>query len=106
MEEPPRDPDDWTEDQWIEWLEATADAPSSDDPELTPRRWGTGNGAGAVIGAAMMGLDRALHGEQPKPDVVIESHSDDPDRDASRFDPEDPGSSTIRLTDTDTDPPT
>ena len=45
----------------------------------------------------MMGLERAMFGERPDTEVVVESVSDDPDRDGSRFDPDDPGASTLRL---------
>lgn len=96
MEGPPRNPDDWTEDQWIEWLEVTARAPSSDDP--MPVRRPRGESAfGSVIGAAMMGLERAMFGERPTTEVVVEAASDDPNRDASVFDPDDPAGSTLRL---------
>jgi hypothetical protein len=45
----------------------------------------------------MLGLDQALYGERPKEEVVAEAESDDPDRDRSVFDPDDPGASVIAL---------
>jgi hypothetical protein len=99
----PLDPDDWTDEQWQEHLQATADGDLGDD---APAREGEGapgfrrlrgSGAGAVFGAAMQGLEQALYGERPKEEIVAESGSDDPDRERSTFDPDDPESSIISL---------
>ena len=37
MADPPDDPDEWTHEQWTEWLQALEDEPE-DDVELPPRR--------------------------------------------------------------------
>jgi hypothetical protein len=96
MEEPPEDPDAWTHEQWIAWLDAT-DTGEDDDarPAPTPRLKSTG---GVILGAAMMGLHNAIYGEDNKPDVVIEAEADGKD-DGMKIDldPDDPTHSTVVL---------
>ena len=93
MDAPPLDPDDWTDEQWMEWLrdnEATADderrvyAPRLSSPVST------------VMGAAMMGLQKGMYGDIDKPEVVIEIDADGKDDGVKvTLDPEDPSQSTI-----------
>ena len=45
----------------------------------------------------MLGVEQAIYGERPKEEVVVEADSDDPDRDASLFDPDDPRAATLSL---------
>jgi hypothetical protein len=54
------------------------------------------------MGAALLGIEQALYGERPSAEVVVEAQSDDPDRDLSLFDPDDPRSATLSLV---ADPP-
>ena len=95
VEEPPEDPDDWTEEQWREWL---ANAPP--DPEtgrahpLSRARTSSG---GAVLGAAMFGLEQAIYGERPKVEIVAEADSDGLDLGDMDLDLDDPASSRITL---------
>ncbi|HUY23531.1 MAG TPA: hypothetical protein VMV22_14460 [Acidimicrobiales bacterium] len=70
QQEPPDDPEAWTHEQWITWLEAT------DDPDegaarrgAGGRRWRDRRPAG-VLGAAMLGLRDAIYG-RPDDEVVI-----------------------------------
>ncbi len=96
-EEPPQDPDDWTEEQWREWL---ANAPA--DPE-------TGRAhpvtrmvrRGAVLGAAMSAVDTALFGEREKPEIVAEVPGDALDDGALELDLDDPAGSRIALGESD-----
>lgn len=107
VEAPPNDPEDWSDEEWQAYLQATAD----DTPDLgvagpdegaTAFRKLRASAAGSVVGAGMMGLEQALYGERPKDEVVAEAESDDPHRDRSVFDPEDPRSATIAIV---ADPP-
>jgi cytosine/adenosine deaminase-related metal-dependent hydrolase len=95
VDDPPLDADDWTDEQWQAYLRAS----ETDHPEVgaTVFRRVKQSGAGAVIGAGMLGLEQALYGERPKEEVVAEAESDDPGRDRSVFDPDDPGSAVISL---------
>lgn len=95
FDEPPRDPDDWTEEEWLAWL---AEAPQ--DPEtgrahpLSRARASTG---GAVLGAAMFGLEQAIYGERPKVEVVAEASSDGLDLGDLDLDVDDPSASRLTL---------
>ncbi len=74
FDEPPQDPDDWTEEQWREWL---ANAPP--DPETGrahPLTRVASSPSGTVLGAAMLGLEQAIYGERPKVEVVAEADAD------------------------------
>ncbi len=111
MEAPPLDPDDWSDEQWQAHLRASAagtgpggdDEDDGDDQGAVLHRRLRSSAVGTVTGAAMMGLQQALYGELPAQDVVIEAESDDPDRDRSVFDPDDPSAATISLV---AEPPT
>jgi hypothetical protein len=95
-EEPPQDPDDWSEEQWREWL---ANAPP--DPETGkahPLTRLASTPTGAALGAAMLGLDQAIFGERPKAEIIAEAADpgeglDDP----IDLDGDDPSASTIEL---------
>jgi len=102
VEAPPNDPEDWSDEEWQAYLQATAaDTPETgvagaDEGAAVFRKLRT-SAAGSVVGAGMMGLEQALYGERPKEEVVAEAESDDPDRDRSVFDPEDPRAATIAI---------
>jgi hypothetical protein len=106
---PPSDPEDWTDEEWQAYLQATADeadlgGDGADEGAVGYRKLRRSAG-GAVIGAAMLGIEQAIYGERPKEEVVMEAESDDPNRDGSLFDPEDPRGATISLApDADADP--
>ena len=111
VEAPPNDPDDWSAEEWQDYLQATAaDAEAgAEADEATAAEEGAGrfrrmkaSAGGAVMGAALLGIEQALYGERPSAEVVAEAESDDPDRDLSLFDPDDPRSATLSLV---VDPP-
>ncbi len=93
METPPLDPDDWTDEQWIEWLHATETVEGSDPRVYAPRLASRGS---AVLGAAMLGLQRGIYGDVDKPEIVIEVDADGQDDGIKiALDPDDPSQSTI-----------
>lgn len=73
---PPQNADEWSDQQWINWLKATDAVKSTDDQ---PRPATTGgrvahSTSGQLLGSAMAGLARALYGPQEeKPAIVVES---------------------------------
>lgn len=75
FESPPADADEWSNEQWIKWLEATDEAAvGSVDaaPAAAPAPLARSTG-GQVIGNAMIGLAQALYGRQkPRPVIVVE----------------------------------
>lgn len=94
-EQPPDDPDDWTEDQWREWL---ANAPT--DPEsgqAHPLTRAVHSSGGTVLGSAMLGLDQAIFGEKAKAEVVAEAEADGQDDGDIELDLDDPAASRITL---------
>jgi hypothetical protein len=93
VEQPPADPDAWTHEQWIEWLDAT-----DTGPDATPRVYApkVASSGGVILGAAMMGLHRAVYGDAKKPEIVVEAEADGKD-DGMKIDldPDDPTHSTV-----------
>jgi hypothetical protein len=101
VERPPIDPDDWSDEEWQAFLQATAaeveaDGAASDEGAVGYRKLRQSAG-GSVLGAAMLGIEQAIYGERPKEEVVVEADSDDPNRDLSLYDPDDPRTATISL---------
>jgi hypothetical protein len=95
LEEPPEDPDDWSEEQWREWL---AVAPA--DPETGrahPLSRVTSSSGGVALGAAMLGLEQAIYGERPKVEIVAEADADGLDLGDIELDRDDPGASRVDL---------
>jgi hypothetical protein len=97
MEQPPDDPDAWTDEQWMEWLHATETEGDADGERrvYAPK---LDSPAGAVIGAAMMGLQIGIYGDVEKPAVVVEAAAKGrDDRTKIDLDPDDPSESTVVL---------
>jgi hypothetical protein len=96
--EPPDDPETWTDEEWLAWLEEVdEDAPPEPDGHpARPRR----STPSALLGAAMLGLHRAIYGgEEGEVEVVIEAGGDpeEPERLEVRLDPDDPDASTVTV---------
>jgi hypothetical protein len=90
---PPDDPDEWTHEQWCDWMQAIEDEPD-DEPARPRRRIGFG---GSAMGAAMLGLEQAMYGKVSRPDVMIEVEADGQDDGLVLLDPDDPGRSTVTI---------
>jgi hypothetical protein len=100
LDEPPQDPDDWTEEQWRTWL---ASAPA--DPEsgrAHPLTRTASSAGGMVLGAAMFGLEQAIYGERPKVEVVAEAEANGLDLGDVELDEDDPAASRLTLPPSDT----
>ncbi len=95
MEEPPEDPDDWTEEEWRAWL-ATA-PPDPETGRAPPLSRGSASPSGTVLGAAMLGLEQAIYGERPKVEIVAEADADGLDLGDLDLDLDDPASSRMTL---------
>jgi hypothetical protein len=93
VEQPPDDPDAWSEEQWIEWLNATNNDGSEPDGRVYAPR--LSSPAGTVLGAAMFGLEKGMYGEVDKPEIVIEVGSKGEDGPKVDLDPDDPSASTV-----------
>jgi hypothetical protein len=96
LAEPPDDPEEWTDEQWLAWLEATD---PGDAPEAGPRlaAW-RDHPVGSVLGAAMLGLRDAIYGRQDNEVTIVqEAAGDPPDDDLHdiHLDPEHPERSEV-----------
>jgi hypothetical protein len=93
--EPPEDPEAWTDEQWITWLQAT------DLPDAAPRRasgarrWRDRRPAG-MLGAAMLGLHEVIYGRREEIAIVVDAGGDPPgDWPEVHLDPDHPERSTV-----------
>jgi hypothetical protein len=94
--EPPEDPDEWTDEQWIEWLSET-DRDVVDAPAAPPKSWRHARTARGVYGA-MLALHDVIYGEHdPEPAIVIEAAGDPPDPESVEvhLERDDPDESTV-----------
>ncbi|GAC1596536.1 MAG: hypothetical protein NVS3B21_20420 [Acidimicrobiales bacterium] len=95
---PPDNPDDWTEEQWLEWL-SVVDEEAGAEPEGHPLRHGRSAGT-QLMGAAMLGMHRAIYGESdPQIMMVVDADGDPPDPEELdvHLDPEDPDASRVTV---------
>ena len=84
---PPENPEEWSDEQWLEWLVATdalpPSAPGDDEPAPATRiARVVHSSAGRLIGEAMRGAHKAIYGRDDDVVIVIEAqgepHGDDP----------------------------
>ena len=69
-EMPPDDPDDWTDEQWLAWLQA-GDAEGVGPVAPVRHRRPT---TGGLLGNAMLGLAEAMYGPQ-RPKIVVQAEA-------------------------------
>ena len=74
--DPPADPETWTDDEWIAWLEATDAAEGAPTRPARPR-W-TERRPASALGAAMLGLHDVIYGKQEEAGVVVDAGGDPP----------------------------
>ncbi|MGH8994699.1 MAG: hypothetical protein ACRDYB_01440 [Acidimicrobiales bacterium] len=69
---PPSDPEAWSHEQWIAWLEATDDVGSPDPPgPVTSAGRITHSAGGQVLGPTMLALAQAMFGRRDDDVVVV-----------------------------------
>ena len=93
---PPDDPESWTDEQWIEWLEQV-DAEAGPEEPGNPARHTRSLGV-QLMGAAMLGLHKAIYGDTEDEIVmVVEADGEgiDPEELEVHIDPDDPDASTV-----------
>jgi len=92
--EPPRDAEEWTDEQWLAYLDATDDG--DDEPATRGGRVARSSG-GQMLGNAMLGLAQAMFGAQ-RPEIVVEAEvpgGGGDDDVAVQLDPDHPERSTV-----------
>ena len=97
-QEPPDDPESWSDEEWLAWLqEVDTDAPPLPDGHPAhPRR----SSPSALLGAAMLGLHRAIYGEtETAVEIIVDADGDaeDPERLEVHLDRDDPDASTVTV---------
>ena len=98
--EPPADPNEWTDEQWIAWLKATDDAAAdaSDERFSTVMKRVVDSTPGRVLGQAMLGLSQAIYGRHDDiVTIVVEGSGETLDDEpfAVRLDPDHPERSSV-----------
>src|SRR5580704_11406308 len=80
---PPEDAQDWTHEQWLDWLKATDTEPSDGDDQVAIARKGIAHSTGgSLVGNAMIGLANALYGQRDdEPAIIVESEEPEDERD-------------------------
>src|SRR5579864_5258119 len=101
VEPPPEDPEQWTDEQWLDWLQQTDLASDSVNPdERAPVRPAaeTLPVSGQLLYAGMRGLFEVIYGRIDQPAIVIEASGGDPEEPESleiSLDPDHPEESTV-----------
>lgn len=104
MSEPPLPPPEsagWTDEEWIAWLDATdegsADPEDAAEPVSPSGAMGrlAHSGGGQVLGAAMLGMARAIFGDEPEEVQAVAEAPGQPEEDEPglHLDAEDPSRS-------------
>ncbi len=97
--DPPSDPNEWTDEQWIDWLKATDDdTPVNHERLASVMQRVAESTPGQVLGQAMLGLSHAMYGVHDEDVVIVvdangETTEDEPF--AVRLDPEHPERSSV-----------
>lgn len=96
--EPPQDPEQWTDEEWIAYLEATDATTEDDDRPVTPIGRVTHSPGGQVLGQAMLGMASALFGRNDDEVVVVVEAGSEPGDDGPftvHLDPDHPERSSV-----------
>lgn len=98
-DQPPADPEEWTHEQWLEWLDTTdADAGDGDAPPATPLGRITHSAGGQLLGDAMLGLANVMYGPKDEQSVIVTEGASEPGSDEPftvHLDPEHPERSSV-----------
>ena len=98
--DPPADPDEWSDEEWLAWLEQTDAVGAGADAERAPVRPAaeTLPVPGQMLYAGMRGLFQVIYGRIEQPAIVIEASGGDPEEPESveiNLDPDHPEDSTV-----------
>ena len=94
----PDDPESWGDEEWLAWLEEVdAEAPTERDRAVASKGPGTFT---TLLGAAMLGVAKAIYGQEDAQIVmIVEADGDPPGPDPLEItlDPDDPDASTVTV---------
>jgi hypothetical protein len=94
---PPEDPESWSDEEWIAWLEETDTEPDDDGVEYAPKPRSPG---ATMLGNAMVGLHDIIYGQEHRDVTIVEEAAGEPlEPEAVDVDivPDDPDASTITV---------
>jgi hypothetical protein len=99
----PSDPNEWTDEQWLEWLKATDDERFDDSADSISEivKHIAQSTPGQVIGQAMIGMAQAIYGRQDDEVIlVIKANGETADDEAFdvRLDFDHPERSSVQFT--------
>jgi predicted alpha/beta hydrolase family esterase len=82
---PPDNPEDWTDEQWIEWLKATDEQADAQEDDAQLPAHGAGklmkSAGGQILGQAMLGMANAIYGRENVEVVIVAERDSDPEDD-------------------------
>ena len=96
---PPEDAENWSDEEWISWLDSTDDDGASQPYVPTaPKKRSIGS---QMLGAAMLGLHEMMYGRREDRQVQIATAPGPPDDEdmTITLDPDDPSKSEVRFRD-------
>ena len=95
---PPHDAENWTDDEWIEWLAAT-DGSGQAEPEVSAPRMARSLGT-QMLASMMLGLHEVFYGKPDDQQVQVAPSPDPHDEDDEMkisLDPDVPSNSEVRI---------
>jgi hypothetical protein len=94
----PDDPEEWSDEEWIAWLDSTE---GQRVEPLYPRPRRPKSAAGRLVGAAMLGLHEVFYGRRDEKQVQVAPAPGPPDDEdiEVELDPDDPSRSQVRFRD-------
>ena len=94
---PPDDAENWSDEEWIAWLESTDDSGERQPAVSAPRK---GRSVGTqMLASVMLGFHEMIYGKQDEQQVQIAPAPGPPDDEdiEVHLDPDDPSQSEIRF---------
>lgn len=76
--QPPSNPDDWNDEQWLEWLKATDDITTGGEEDSLTKVVSriVHSTPGQILGQAMIGMSQAIYGREVDDVVIVTEDSD------------------------------
>ncbi len=100
-DDPPADPEEWSDEQWLAWLSATdseGKSPAGSSASSTKIGRVAHSTGGQVLGQAMVGMARAIYGRHDDEVVIVAAADSEPNPDEPftvHLDPEHPERSSV-----------
>ncbi|MGH9070525.1 MAG: hypothetical protein ACRDX8_05015 [Acidimicrobiales bacterium] len=96
--EPPTEAEEWSEEQWLQWLNATDPVAALHPAAASQMRRAPQRGGRQVLGQAMLGLANAIYGQVEDVVAIVSEAPAEPDEEEPfrvHLDPEHPEHSSV-----------